>query len=225
MPKNVYNGGMIKLTVEKRNDKDTAEFLRANGKIPAVFYGPKEAATSIVVSLSDFKKVFREAGETSVINLSGDGIDTEVLVHALDTDAVTDMPIHIDFYAIEKGKKLEISVPLDFVGIAPAVRDLGAVLIKVMHEIEIEALPKDLPKLISVDIASLTTLDSKIAAKDLVLPEGVSLKSNPEDVVAAVSEVKEEVVEAAPADLSSIEVEKKGKEAKEGEGEATAETK
>jgi large subunit ribosomal protein L25 len=224
--KNVYNGVMIKLTVEKRNDKDTAAFLRANGKIPAVFYGKKEASTPISIALSDFKKCFREAGETSIINLVGEGIDVEVLVQDVEQDAVSDVFTHVDFYAIEKGKKLEISVPLDFFGIAPAVRDLGAVLIKVMHEIDIEALPKDLPKEIKVDISGLTTLDSQILAKDLILPEGVTLTVKPEEVVAAVSEVKEEVEVAAPVDIANIEVEKKGKEAKEGaEGEAAPEAK
>ena len=82
---------------------------------------------------------------------------------------------------------------------------------------EIEALPKDLPHKLEVDIASLVTFDSVLTAKDIKLPEGVALKIKLDEVIASVYEPKEEVVEAALVDLSAIEVEKKGKEAKEGE--------
>jgi len=96
-----------------------------------------------------------------------------------------------------------------------------------MYELEIEALPKDLPKDIKVDLSSLINFDSIIAVKDIKLPEGVTTNVNPEEVIASVYEPKEEVIEEAPVDLSTIEVQKKGKEAKEGaegeEGAASAE--
>jgi large subunit ribosomal protein L25 len=147
----------------------------------------------------------------------GNGILAEVLIHDVDLDPVTDVPIHVDFYAIEKGKKLTVDVPLEFIGVSPAVKELGAVLVKVLHDVEIEALPKDLPHKLEVDIASLVTFDSVLTAKDIKLPEGVALKIKLDEVIASVYEPKEEVVEAALVDLSAIEVEKKGKEAKEGE--------
>ena len=207
---------MIKIAVEKRNTKDTPDFLRANGKVPAVFYGKKEASTPVAVSMSEFKKVWREAGETSIIELVGEGIDVQALIYKVDLNALTEQPVHIDFYAIEKDKKLEIDIPLVFAGIAPAVRDLGGVLVKVMHEVKVEALPKDLPKEISVDLSALATMESQILAKDLTLPTGVSLVVDADAVVAAITKLEEEKVEAAPVDLSAIEVAKKGKEAKEG---------
>jgi large subunit ribosomal protein L25 len=108
--------------------------------------------------------------------------------------------------------------------VSPAVKDLGAVLVKVLHDIEIEALPKDLPHKLEVDISGLIGFDSVLTAGDIKLPAGVTLKVKLEEVIASVYEPKEEVVEAAPVDLSTIEVEKKGKEAKEGaEGAETAE--
>ena len=144
------------------------------------------------------------------------------MIHDVDLDPVTDKPRHADFYAIEKGKTLEISVPLEFIGVAGAVKELGGILVKVMHEVEIEALPKDLPHNIVVDISSLKTFDDVIKASDIKLPEGVTLKVKADEVIASVYEPKEEV-EVAPVDLSAIEVAKKGKEAKEGEAEAGAE--
>jgi len=185
--------------------------------MPAVFYGKKEKSTPVIISKAEFKKVWREAGESSVIDLVGKNIEAEALIYDVDLDPVTDEPRHADFYVFEKGKKIEISVPLEFIGVAPAVKDMGGTLVKVMHEIEIEALPKDLPHNISVDISSLVNFDSQILAKDVKLPQGVALVAKSEEVVASVYETKEEVEEVAPIDLASIEVQKKGKEAKEGE--------
>ncbi|MEI7480065.1 MAG: 50S ribosomal protein L25 [bacterium] len=216
---------MIKIAVEKRDLNTSPDCLRSSGKVPAVFYGQKESSTPIAVSLSEFKKVWRAAGETSVINLSGDGIDLESLIYEVKCDPVTDIPTHVDFYVIEKGKKLEINIPLEFVGIAPAVRDLGGVLIKVLHEMKIEALPKDLPHKLEVDISTLATLDSVVTAKEVKLPEGVTLIVNPDAVVASIAEIKEEEVVVAPVDLSAIEVAKKGKIAKEGEEPAESDAK
>ena len=212
---------MFKLKVEKRDLKESLTALRSAGKLPGVFYGPKDPSTPIKMSLADFKKAWKTAGESTVVSLEGSGIDADVLIHDVDLHPVTDVASHVDFYAIEKGKKLSVDVPLDFIGVSPAVNDLGAVLVKVAHDIEIEALPKDLPHKLEVDISTLINFDSVIMAKEIKLPEGVTLKVKPEEVIASVYEPKEEVAEATPIDLSAIEVEKKGKEAKEGaEGES-----
>ncbi len=216
---------MFKLKVEKRDLKESLDTLRKSGKMPAVFYGPKDPSTPIKIVAVDFKKAWKTAGESTVVSLEGTGIDADVLIHDVDLDPVTDAPIHADFYAIEKGKKIAVDVPLEFVGVSSAVKDLGAVLIKVLHDVEIEALPKDLPHKLEVDISTLVNFDSVITAKEIKLPEGVTLKVKPEEVIASVYEPKEEVVEAAPVDLSAIEVEKKGKVETEGEGAEAAEAK
>jgi large subunit ribosomal protein L25 len=208
---------MLTLKVEKRDPKASLSTIRKAGKMPAVFYGKKEASTPIMLSYAIFEKTLKEAGESTILHLEGDGIDVDVLIHEVDLNPVTDKPRHADFYAIEKGKKLEIKIPLEFIGVAPAVKDLGGILVKVMHEIEISALPKDLPQKLEVDISSLVAFDSVLTAKDIKLPEGVELKVKLEDIIASIYEPKEEVAEVAPVDLSSIEVAKKGKEAKEGE--------
>lgn len=111
-----------------------------------------------------------------------------------------------------------------FVGVAPAIKDKGGILVKVQREIEIEAAPKDLPHEIEVDISKLVEISDVIHAKDLKLPAGVDLKISPEEVVASVSEPKEEKEEAPTAiDMSAIEVsDAKGKEVKEGEAGADA---
>ncbi len=204
---------MLTLAVEKR-DKAVATLssLRAGGLIPAVVYGAHHEATPIVVDAKAFSKVSREAGEATIVSLTGLGAALPTLIHEIALDPVTSRPRHVDFYAVTKGEKVEVAIPLTFVGVSAAV-EAGANLVKVMHEVEVRADPMSLPHDIEVDLASLVEMNSQIHAKDLVLPKGVELVTEPGDVVVLVQEVARERVEEAPAaDISAIEVEKKGKE-------------
>mgnify|MGYP003393070125 CR=1 FL=1 len=208
---------MISLNVEKRKVEESLPALRKKGLIPAVFYGKKEASTPISVRLNDFVKVWEDAGESSVVTLKvKEGEELEALVHDVDLDPVTDVPRHADFYVFEKGQKIKIKIPIEFFGTSPAVKDLGGILIKVQRTLEIEALPKNLPHEIKVDISPLVNFESQILGKDIALPEGVTLVDGENEVIALVSEAKEEVVEEVPVDLTAIEVEKKGKKEEEG---------
>lgn len=213
---------MITLAIEKRDVKTDVQSLRESGKMPAVFYGPKEKSTPVMVSTVEFIKVYKKAGESSVIVLKDGADEHEALIHDIDVHPLTGAPRHADFYVIEKGKKVKVHVPLVFTGVSPAVKDKGAILVKVLRELEIEAAPKDLPHELTVDISSLVEFSSTIAAKDIQIPAGVTLIALPEEVVASVAEAKEEVEEVKPIDMSAIEVAKKGKEAKEGEEGAEA---
>ena len=215
---------MITLAIEKRDVKIDVQSLREAGKMPAVFYGPKEKSTSVMVSTVEFIKVYKKAGESSVIILKDGEEEHEALIHDIDVHPLTGAPRHADFYVIEKGKKVKVHVPLTFIGISPAVKEKGAILVKVLRELEIEAAPKDLPHELTVDISSLVEFSSTILAKDIAIPAGVTLIALPEEVVASVAEAKEEVEEVTPIDMSTIEVAKKGKEAKEGEEGAEAAT-
>lgn len=206
------------LQVEKRDKKTDLGALRQTGKMPAVFYGKNEVSTPISVMAIDFSKTYKKAGESTVVVLRGPGIEVESLIHDVNLHPVTGKPIHADFYVFEKGKKIKVGVSLEFVGTAPAIKDLGGTLIKVLYDIEIEAFPKDLPHRLEVDISNLVDFKSIISAKDIKLPRGVELAIRGDDIIASVSEPKEEIEEVAtPIDLSAIEVEKKGKETKEGE--------
>lgn len=214
---------MVALKAEQRDPAIKADKIRAAGQIPAVFYGKVEPSTPIAISMADFLKVWKEAGESSVISLETPEGTKESLIHDVDFDPVTGRPRHADFYVFEKGHKVEVEIPLEFEGVSPAVKDLGGTLVKVLHALKIEAMPKDLPHNIIIDISSLTDFSSQILAQDLKLPSGVELKVNPEEVVALVSAPREEKEEeTAPVDLSAIEVEKKGKQ-EEGDGAATDE--
>jgi large subunit ribosomal protein L25 len=206
---------MLKLKIEKRDPKQNLDEIRKGDNIPAVFYGNGVESTSITLSESEFKSVWKKAGSSALITLTGVDGDKEVIIQDMDINPVSSQVRHIDFYVVKRGQVMEVDVPLEFVGVSPAVKELGGILVKVMHELKIEVLPKDIPQHIEVDISSLKELDSQITIKDLKLPEGVKTLDEETEVVVAISEAKEESEEATPTDISQIEIEKKGKKEEE----------
>ncbi len=213
----------IILKGEIRDPKRKLAEIRAEGFIPGVYYGHKEASTAVVFHLNAFKKVWKAAGESSVVTLEMPKGKISALITEVQVDPIKGQPVHVDFYALEKGQEVTVHVPVEFTGVSEAVKTLGGSLVKVLHELEIKALPENLPHGFTVDISTLIALDSQILAKDIVLPKGVTLVTGADDVVAAIAVAKDEPLEAAVMDLSSIEVEKKGK--KEEEEVATEEKK
>jgi len=195
---------------------------RAAGRLPVVIYGGKEVNRSLFVNTKEFNKVLNKAGESTLVTVVIGDEKKEVLIHEVSRHPISGEVVHADLLVVDVKKPIQVSVPLVFEGVAPAIKDLGGALVKVMHELEVEALPKDLPHDITVDISVLTTLDSQIHVSDLKLPHGVTTEAEPEEVVASIAVAGEEVIEEeGPADLSSIEVEKKGKDEEEGEGEGS----
>lgn len=206
----------ITLAAVKREEKGKqVKGLLAAGSMPAVVYGPKQEAVAVAIASRDFEKVLKSAGESSVIELSGLGSPIQVLIHEVDRDPVTHAPRHADLYAIEKGAKVEVAVPLVFTGESAAVKQ-GASLVKVMHELEIEAEAAHLPHEIEVDISVLANVGDQIHVSDLIIPKSVTVKAEADQVVALIQEVVvEEEAPVAPVDMSAIEVEEKGKKEEE----------
>lgn len=208
---------MNKLTAIKRSKTEKLADIRRNGMVPAVVYGARVENTTISVPSVLFGKILKEAGETSTVSLEiAEGKDSstskkvDVLIHEVQRDPVKGFPIHIDFLAVDMNKPIEVAVPLEFEGIAPADKNGLGVLVKALYEVEIRALPKDIPHSLSVDLSTLNTLEDQIHVKNIKLPSGIEMLTSEEEVVALVTPVKEES-EDAPTDVSSIEVEKKGK--------------
>ncbi len=213
---------MLTLEVKERGT-ETAEHLRKNGVVPAVFYGPKEKSTAIAVDALRLQHVWKEAGETTIVTLKGVGEDKDTLIHDAQFDAVTGRLLHADFYVLEKGKKLKIKVPLEFVGLAPAEKS-GHIVVKTLHEVEIEVAPQELPQHLEVDLSKLINVGDHITAADIKLPPSASLLANAEEIVASVKEFKEEAVEITPAPETII-LTAKPDEAAAGEAAAPAEEK
>jgi large subunit ribosomal protein L25 len=217
---------MLKLKASKRDEKTKLASVRAEGLVPAVVYGPKQEPIVISIKDAEFMKAYEKAGDSTIVNLDIDGEDHDILVKEIQYDPVKGNVLHVDFYAIERGKKLTVTVAIEFEGEAPAEKTYGAMIVKVTHEVEVECLPRDLPSELKVSLESLVELDSQIHVKDILVPENVEILTDPEEVVVSVKEAREEEVDEpveAP-DMDSIEVEQKGKgEEAEGGEEKTEE--
>ena len=201
---------MITLEAQARIAGKALGLLKKSGKIPAVVYGTGISATTISVDAVSFKKALKEAGESTTVTLLIDGKKIPTLIQEVVFEPIAHKPMHVDFYAVDMNKTIEVSVPIEWGGESAAVKAGLGSLVKVMHEIQVEALPADLPHELHVDISTLVTLDDQIHAKDIVLPKGVTLKANADDVVALVAAQKEEK-EEVPFDPNAVLVEEKGK--------------
>jgi large subunit ribosomal protein L25 len=219
---NVIILSMNKLTATKRSKTDRLAIVRSNGMVPGVVYGARVENQMISVSSVEFEKILKVAGESSTIVLeiegdkkTGTSQKIDVLIHDMQVDPVKGFPIHVDFLAVDMNKPIEVTIPVEFIGTAIAEKNSLGVLVKVMHEIEIEALPKDLPHNVVVDVSTLAVLDDQIHISDIKLPKGVTMKTPMDEVIALIAPIKEEKEEETVVDLSSIEVEKKGKKEEE----------
>lgn len=202
---------MITLNAEVRDVKVNPKMIRKQGLIPAVYYGSGKPSTAISINKKEFVKAFKEAGESALLSLKMGATSLDVLIHDVALDPVIGDPIHADLYVVAKDHKIEVDVPLEFVGIAPAEK-LGGIVLKVMHELRIESLPGKLPQHLTVDLAALVDLQSQITVADITLGDGVRSLVPLHEVVAAITLPQEESEQPATApDLSAIEVEKKGK--------------
>ena len=160
--------------------------LRKQGLLPGVVYGEGMDSKSITTSVVDFERVLRSAGESTLVTLNLEGKAYNVLIHDVSYHALKGNPIHADFYAVRMDKEIRTTVPLEFIGESSAVKDEGGILVKVMHEIEVEALPKDLPHELHVDLGLLSALEAKVLVKDIVLPKGVKIMAEDDEIVVLV---------------------------------------
>ena len=212
---------MISLSAKKREKR--GKLARSEEILLGVLYGPEVKNQPIEINLKEFKKVYHDAGASSLISLDLEGKKFLVLIHEVSKDSVSDEFMHVDFYQPILTKEVEANVPLVFVGDPLAVKDLGGTLVKEFQAIEVKALPQDLPHEIIINVDSLKTFEDEIKVKDIVLPKGVRIEKNPEDTVAKVvppAKVEEELEKPIEEDVEGVE--KIEKEKKEGE-EAVAE--
>ncbi len=204
------------LNVQEIDKNNTTAIDMANS-IKAVVYGPAYPSTPIVINQKDFTKLYKQAGESSIVTLTGLKANQDVLIHDIQINVRNGEIIHADFYAVKKGQKITVNVPLVFVGVADAVKTHGADLIKNMFEVEIEAEAKDLPHEIEIDITVLKEVDDHISISDIKAPSGVKILNNEDDVIITASKHEEEKEEeSTEIDMSAIGVsDAKGKKEEE----------
>ena len=203
--------------------------LRKTGFIPAIIYGHGVKNQAIEVPYIAFEKIFREIGESGLIDLEiDDKKPIKVLVHDIDYHPLTQQIQHIDFYQIKAGEKLSVEVGIKFVGVAPAVKELGGVFVPNLAKIKIECLPEDLVREIEVDISKLAVFGDLVRVSDIAAPQKIKILNDPTEVIATIEEPRAEeeikkMEEALVEKPEEVVVEKREK--KKEETEATEETK
>ena len=186
---------MIKLEAKIRKKEKTNNALRQEGYVPAILYGRGIKNENIYVEEKELKDAYSKAGESSLIKLVLGDKEIEVLIHDTQKDGVFGNFIHVDFYHPSKTKKTETKVPLKFVGIAPAVKELGGILVKEISEIEVKGFVQDLPSEIEVNVENLKTFDDRIYIKDLNVSKNVEILKDEDEIVAVVKPPEEEAEE------------------------------
>jgi len=177
----------LELKAEKREDVGKKlEALREKGIVPAVVYGSGHKPVSVQVNYEEFRKIFEQSGESTLVKLKIGNEVKNVLINEIAKDPMSGKFIHVDFYQVRMDQIIKAEVPLVFAGEAPAIKNLEGVLIKNMNHVEVEALPKDLPHEIKIDISVLDSFEKNIRIKDLVLPTGVKIDLDPEEVIVSV---------------------------------------
>lgn len=194
---------MLSLKVQKRNiiGKKSKKLLK-EGYIPGVLYGPKIESVSVQVLYKDFEKVYKDAGKTTLISIAGkesltksadDNTDKNiVLIRDVKINAVSQKFIHVDFYQLPLDKEIEIMVPINSSGEAPAVKQLGGILVHNLHEVNVKALPTNLINEIAVDLLRLENIGDSILIKDLVIDDNIEVLADIETVVFTVEAPREE---------------------------------
>ncbi len=191
--------------------------LRRSGLVPAVLYGKGQEPISLQVPQKEFKKTFQQAGESTLVYVNVGGKVYPTIIHDVARHPHSNDVIHADFYKVNLDEKIKTNIPVVFVGEAPAVKSLGGIFVRNLNELEVEALPQDLPHELSVDISKLENFGDQILVKDINVGKGVTVMGNADDIVATVQEpISEDELKKDLETTSSIDdvkiVEKEKKE-------------
>lgn len=173
--------------------------LRKEGILPANLYGKKIKSQALELPAAEFLKVFKQVGETSLVDLKINSQTRPVLIDNLQLHPVTDGPLHVDFRQVPLKEKTTADVPIEVRGDAPAVEQKKGILIQPLAEVEVEALPADLPDHLVVDVSKLEEVDQAITVGDLVYDKSkVKVLADPGEIVVKINPLEEEVVAPPP---------------------------
>jgi large subunit ribosomal protein L25 len=193
---------------------------RAAGKIPGVVYGREFEPQVVSVEALVFDKAYHKVGHSGLVELAvGDTKPVNVLIHDVQTNHLG-RPLHIDFYQVKMDEAIRTEVPLKLVGDAPGAFNLGGSLVQVLEEVEVEALPANLPSHIDIDVSVLEELEASLSVADITVPDKVKILTDEHEMVCKIEPPRsEEEMAELDADMGE-EVAPEGEEA-ETEVEAT----
>ncbi|MEK7192033.1 MAG: 50S ribosomal protein L25 [Patescibacteria group bacterium] len=214
----------MELQVQKREKFGKAvKSLRALGLIPAELYGKGVQNLHLSVPSKDFRKVFKQAGESAMINVLVEKDKRPAMIFNVHRDPINDEVMSVDFYQVRLDEKIKIKIPISFLGEPLAVKLKIGILVKSMQEIEVEALPGNLPHSLEINTDNLAEIGNSVYVKDLAVPADVKLLALPEAVVATIiapmTEEQEQklAAEVKVEDIKAETEEKKAERAKEAE--------
>jgi len=174
--------------------------LRAAGKVPAVVYGGGKDTVPVQIDRKTLVDLLKSGGSENAIFLlklvDSGGQERHAIVRDLQVDPVSRQVVHIDFQRIEMTEKVKVEVPVELVGTAYGVKTEGGLLDFVHRMVQIESLPGDIPRSIELDVTPLK-VGQHVEARELTLPAGVSLASEPDRVIVSLVHAKTEAAAAA----------------------------
>ncbi len=197
-------------------------FLRRQGITPAHLFGHSIESQFLQCDTAELTKVVAHAGETRIISLKieGEKQPKNVFVKEVQRDAFGRKLLHVDFYQVRKGEKMQVTVPIVLIGESPAIKGKGRMLSHGITELNIECLPEKVPPQIEVDISVLEELEQSLQVKDIVLDPDITVHADPEQLIVKVTEAQLKVEEEVVAGEEEAEIEGEVEEGARAEGEA-----
>lgn len=181
--------------------------IRLAGKVPAVIYGDKLKSLPISLDQRDTTNTLNKVSGSSILTIDIEGEEHAALVREIQQDYIKGELLHVDFQAVSLKDKLRTNVSISLIGVAPVLEEYSALIVSGLDQIEVECFPQDLPEVIEVDVSILEELGAAIYLKDIPTIENVEFLSDPEDLIAVASAIKEEVEEVIEEEELLEEVE------------------
>jgi len=176
--------------------------LRAEGFLPATVYGKNTKPVTISITLPDFQKLYKEAGETGLIELSIENHVHPVLIHTIQLHPVSRAILHVEFHEVDLKEKVKAEIPVECEGEPHAIKEKLGVLLTLIDHVEVEALPTKLPEKLVIDITHLAAVDDQVVVGELAIPQDVTLLTDPTVIVAKIGAF---VVEKEPEPVAPPE--------------------
>jgi large subunit ribosomal protein L25 len=192
--------------------------LRRSGITPANVYGHRVQSQAVEVDTATLAHTLKTLERNAILSLriEGEKAARPVIVREVQRDILNDKILHVDFYQVSLAEKMKADVPLILVGKAPAVDELGGILLQGLDSIAVEALPADIPPHVEVDISSLTTFDSSVHVRDLVIDPKVHILTEGDSVITSVAPPRKVAEAAAAEEEAAAEAEKEEAPTEEG---------
>lgn len=208
------------LTAQKRDVIGRkVKTLRREGILPANIYGKKIKSHAVSVPLKEFLHIYEKAGETGLVDLKVDSEVRPVLITNVQLHPMSDMPLHADFRQVDLKEKVTATVPIELIGESPAEKSGIGILVQQLSEVEVEALPTNLPEKLVIDVSKLENIDDAVTVAQIAVDrEKVALQVENEQIVAKIEPLAKEEVVAPPVEEVAAEGEE-GAEAPAAEGE------